>query len=249
MIDYVRTAEQRLNMQVYRGPERRERLQQGGSSTMQAMIDELEHGVLLLSPNAEVMLLNHRARVELDAKHPLQLWGAKLRARAPADGVRLRDALVAAGRGLRRLITLGQDDQRVSLAVVPLMAHPAQPPYASMVSLGKCSLCERLSMQWFARDRGLTTAEARVLDALSLGAAPRDVATMLGVQLTTVRTHVGNLRAKTGARNMRDLLRQVTMLPPMVSALRQVVSAAPALPALHDMRLASAHGPVNLRAA
>ena len=249
MIDYVRTAEQRLNMQVYRGPERRERLQQGGSSTMQAMIDELEHGVLLLSPNSEVMLLNHRARVELDAAHPLQLLGANLRARAPQDMERLRDALVAAGRGLRRLITLGQDDQRVSLAVVPLMAYPAQPPYASMVSLGKCSLCERLSVQWFARDRGLTTAEARVLDALSLGAAPRDIATMLGVQLTTVRTHVGNLRAKTGARDIRDLLRQVTMLPPMVSALRQVVGAAPAVPAPHEMRLASSHGPVHLRAA
>ena len=249
MIDYVRTAEQRLNMQVYSGPERRERLQQGGSSTMQAMIDELEHGVLLLSPNSEVMLLNHRARVELDAAHPLQLLGANLRARAPQDMERLRDALVAAGRGLRRLITLGQDDQRVSLAVVPLMAYPAQPPYASMVSLGKCSLCERLSVQWFARDRGLTTAEARVLDALSLGAAPRDIATMLGVQLTTVRTHVGNLRAKTGARDIRDLLRQVTMLPPMVSALRQVVGAAPAVPAPHEMRLASSHGPVHLRAA
>ena len=248
MIDYVRTAEQRLNMQVYSGPERRERLQQGGSSTMQAMIDELEHGVLLLSPNSEVMLLNHRARVELDAAHPLQLLGANLRARAPQDMERLRDALVAAGRGLRRLITLGQDDQRVSLAVVPLMAYTAQPPYASMVSLGKCSLCERLSVQWFARDRGLTTAEARVLDALSLGAAPRDIATMLGVQLTTVRTHVGNLRAKTGARDIRDLLRQVTMLPPMVSALRQVVGAAPAVPAPHEMRLASSHGPVHLRA-
>ena len=249
MIDYVRTAEQRKNMQVYSGPERRERLQQGGNSTMQAMIDELEHGVLLLGPNSEVMLLNHRARVELDAAHPLQLLGANLRARAPQDMERLRDALVAAGRGLRRLITLGQDDQRVSLAVVPLMAYPAQPPYASMVSLGKCSLCERLSVQWFARDRGLTTAEARVLDALSLGAAPRDIATMLGVQLTTVRTHVGNLRAKTGARDIRDLLRQVTMLPPMVSALRQVVGAAPAVPAPHEMRLASSHGPVHLRAA
>ena len=41
-----------------------------------------------------------------------------------------------------------------------------------------------------------------------------------GVGLATVRTQIGCIRSKVGAQSIRDLLRMVGTLPPMLSALR-----------------------------
>ena len=249
MIEVASAVEQRQKMYPYRGPERRQR-PQDDASPVQAMIDELEHGIVLLTPDLKVVLLNHCARVELDDAHPLQMLGAELRAREPLDVASLHGALTAAAeRGLRRLIAMGQGDQRVTLAVVPLMESGARGPYGCMVSLGKRQMCERLSVHWYAQAHGLTPAEARVLDALSTGVTPRDVAAMLGVQLTTIRTQLCNVRAKTGARDLRALLHQVALLPPMVSSLRQIHSTRPSMTATPAMPLACAHGQLHARAA
>ena len=85
------------------------------------MLDEIDYGVLLLDSGAQVLHINHAARSELDARHPLQLLGRQLRARDNTDMTRLHDALQAATqRGLRRLLMLGQDAHRVAVSVVPL---------------------------------------------------------------------------------------------------------------------------------
>ena len=81
-------------------------------------------------------------------------------------------------------------------------------------------MCQELSAQWFARHHGLTLAETHVLEALCTGARPAEVAATKGVALSTVRSHISSLRAKTGAPSIRDLVRQVAVLPPLVSALK-----------------------------
>ena len=98
------------------------------------MLDEIDYGVLLLGRDAQVLHMNHAARCELDAQHPLQLLGRQLRrARRRRCGAAARCAEAAAQRGLRRLLMLGQDGHRVAVSVVPLRSggpsgaarHPA----------------------------------------------------------------------------------------------------------------------------
>lgn len=198
----------------YRGPERRTR----GTPVLpwlEMMLDEVDYGMLLLADDAEALHVNHAARAEMDASHPLQLSGRQLRARLAADVARLHDALAdAARRRLRRLVVLGEGAQRVNLAVIPLGQG------RTLVVLGKRRLSERLSVQWFGSQHGLTPAESRVLESLCEGLTPREIAELGGVGLATVRTQIGSIRAKTGAKNIRELVRQVAVLPPMVSALR-----------------------------
>jgi len=198
----------------YRGPERR-----AGTPPvarwLALMLDEIDYGMLLLADDAELVHVNHAARTELDAGHPLQLLGRQLRARHAQDVARLHDALSgAAQRGLRRLLALGEGTQRVNIAVIPLGNQ------ATLVMLGKRHLTERISVQSFARMHGLTPAETRVLESLCEGLDPREIAELNVVGLATVRTQIGSVRAKTGADNIRALVRQVAVLPPMVSALR-----------------------------
>ena len=121
------------------------------------------------------------------------------------------------------MITLGHGEQAVSVAVVPLATVAADDtPHLTLLVFGKRHMCEALSAHWFARSHGLTPAEIRVLAALCEGRRPSDVATAQGVALSTVRTQIGSIRAKTGAESIRALVRQVAVLPPLVGALRGV---------------------------
>jgi DNA-binding CsgD family transcriptional regulator len=203
----------------YRGPERRSAASQG-SRWLSLMLDEIDYGMVLLSDGSQVMHVNHAAKAELDADHPLQLLGRELRARLPQDVAPLHDALQAAQRGLRRLVTLGERNEPFTMAVVPLGALASGAPQATLLLLGKKRVCESLSVQWFARTHALTPAETRVLEALCQGLDPREVAEQHGVGLATVRTQIGSIRAKTGTESIRDLVRRVAVLPPMVSSLR-----------------------------
>lgn len=203
----------------YNGPERR-RATPLPAHWLALMLDEIDYGMLLLVDGSQVLHANHAARAELDAGHPLQMLGRELRARISCDVVKLHDALTGAQRGLRKLVTLGEPGQPVSVAVVPLgPVGPAQQP-ATLLLMGKRQVCERLSVQCFARSHGLTPTETRVLEALCQGLDPREVADLHEVGIATVRTQISAIRAKTGADNIRDLVRQVAVLPPMVSSLR-----------------------------
>lgn len=216
--------------QRYGGPERR----QGSTHLpywLAATFDEIDYGMLLLSDATHVVHVNHAARAELDGRHPLQLLGRELRARRPQDVAPLHEALRAAGqRGLRKLLTLGEGGERLSVSVVPLASASTSAGVdadggetMTLVILGKHHVCEALSVQGFARSHGLTTAETRVLVALCEGTPPGAVAAQVGVAISTVRTQIGNIRQKTGAESIRDLVRQVAVLPPLMGVLRGVV--------------------------
>jgi DNA-binding CsgD family transcriptional regulator len=184
------------------------------------MLDEVDHGMLLVADDRVVLHANHVARTELDDEHPLQLLGAELRVRRPQDVAPLRAALQGAReRGLRRLVSLGEGAMRLAVAVVPLPAA-AGDEVLTLLVFGKRRLCEALSTHWFAREHGLTPAEARVLSSLCEGEPPAAIARAQGVALCTVRSQIGAIRAKTGAASIRTLTRQVAVLPPLVSALR-----------------------------
>ena len=211
----------------YAGPERRTVADVlGGCLTR--MLDEIDYGMLLISAEAQVIYLNHAARQELDGDHPLQMLGRALRAQRPQAVASLHDALSAAQRGLRKLVTLGAGEHRVSISVVPLPAGAGQRAQdhgpGTLLVLGKRQVCERLSVHGFARSVKLTPAETRVLELLCGGVRPTEVARQQGVALSTVRTQIGSIRAKTGAGSISELVRLVAVLPPLVGALRAGVA-------------------------
>jgi DNA-binding CsgD family transcriptional regulator len=191
------------------------------------MLDEIDYGMLLVDECSHVLHMNHAARVALDDQHPLQLVGRELRARRVLDVLALREALQGAcQRGLRRLILLGDEQHRVAMSVVPL-SQPGDPcPLATQLVFGKRAAAAELSAQWFARSNGLTQAETRVLQALTEGLHPNDIAVRFGVGIATIRSQIGCIRAKTHADSIGALLRQVAALPPMVGVLRGTGAAA-----------------------
>ncbi len=183
--------------------------------------DEIDYGILLVDAQARALHINHAARKELDASHPLQLQDRTVNALCAHDSQPLRAALAdAARRGLRCLLELGDGGQRVRVTVVPLPAATPGQPAATMLMLGRRQVCEQLSVQAYARSQGLTPAETRVLEALCADVPPNQIAARQGVAVCTVRSQIGSIRIKTGAASIRDLVGRVARLPPMVQALR-----------------------------
>ena len=184
------------------------------------MLDEIDYGMLLVADDHVVLHANHAARLDLDDLHPLQMIGAELRVRHSADMLPLHEAMSAARqRGLRQFVALGEAAERITAAVVPLPAADGDETLTLLV-LGKRRMCEGLSVHGFARQHRLTPAETRVLAALCDGRRPNDIAAAQHVAISTVRSQIGSPRAKTGAANIRALVQQVAVLPPLVGALR-----------------------------
>ncbi len=199
-------------------PERR----QAGSLTshwMSLVLEELDYGVLLLTADGRVIHCNLAARRNLDADHPLELVDNQVRSRDAKDAPALADALHGAQHdGRRCLLRLGEGAAKANVVVVPLNRDVAQA--AVLLVLERRQLCGELAAQWFALRYGLTPTETEVLKALSAGARPSDVAAQQGVAISTVRTQIQSIRAKSGADSIGELLRQLAMLPPLMSALR-----------------------------
>lgn len=190
-----------------------------GDALMLRLIDEIDYGLMLVDDHGHVRVANRLARRECAAPGALRVVHGELQAAQPADHAALRHALDAAQRGRRELLELGRGAQRVRLAVVPL-SDPGDEAAHALIVFGKRQLCETLSVELFARAHGLTGAEGKVLQALCSGAQPTGMARQFGVAISTIRTQLASLRQKTEAASIRDIVRQVAALPPVVTALR-----------------------------
>jgi len=196
-------------------------------SLLIAMLDEVDFGMLLLVDTSRVLHANYAARAELDAEHPLQLLGDQLRVRHAKDVVMLRRALDdAAARGHRRLLAVGDADNATTMAIVPVGRPACGARGATLVMFGKRRMCQDLSLHWFASAHQLTPAEAEVLRGLCDGEPPRAIAQRQHVAISTVRSQISAIRSKTRSSNIRALVRQVALLPPLVSALRSSIAGA-----------------------
>ena len=199
-------------------PERR-RAASLSSHWLGLVLEELDYGVLLLNQRGDVLHSNRAARHALaDELYPLQLVSGQLRVRAAKDIRPLYEALAhAEGEGRRCLLRLGEGAEQANVVVVPLNRDVEQA--AVLLVLERRQLCGALAAQWFALRYGLTPAETEVLKALSDGLEPTSVAQAQGVAISTVRTQIQSIRAKSGAPSIRELLRQLAVLPPLMSAL------------------------------
>ncbi|MBI2769360.1 MAG: helix-turn-helix transcriptional regulator [Burkholderiales bacterium] len=186
------------------------------------LMDELAYGVLVTSLEGQLLHANQAARHELGRRRLLASRDNLLHACAPDDAKILQEALAKVGEGKRSLITLGpKSAASLTLAVIPLKAETAAhlPPRAAWV-FARASVCESLMLCFFARSHALTTTEEHVLGILCQGYSAPEIAAQMKVAVSTVRSHVRSLCAKTRSSGVRELVNRVAVLPPVAPTLR-----------------------------
>lgn len=208
---------------TYLGPERRSR-PAPMSRLLARMLDEMDHGMLLVTPAGTLRHANQPARHELAAASSLSLAEGHVQASRREQHGLLMLALADASHGRRRLLSLGGGEQALSVAVVPMGADGHHSEALALLVLGKRQSCEALTIDFFARTQGLTNAEAKVLQALCDGLRPKEAARQFGVAVSTIRTQISSIRTKTQTASIRDLVNRVTTLPPITLALKTVLT-------------------------
>ena len=193
------------------------------SAWVQAAFDEIDNGLLVCTEHGQVLCSNQSARRALRGEHPLVLEDCGvLEARDPRHGPVWAQALRgAATQSRRQFLQLDPllSDKCIAVVPLPVGDTPAQP--AVLILLGRQHLCGKLAAQWFGMSHGLSPAEDNVLGALAAGHRPQTIAQRHGVCISTVRTQVASINNKAQTHATGDLLRRLTLLPPMVGALRQ----------------------------
>ena len=189
------------------------------------MLDEIDYGLILLNQQLKVWHANHLARVELARRQLLHVQDDCLSTRVVGRLVPLQAAMHRAAQGIRCLLDLRPQDASqagISIALVP-MGHPAEcfpDPLPVMAITCRPQLCARISLHFFAQSYGLTRTEEAVLEALVQGHEVEDIVRERGLAMSTVRSHVKQLRQKTQSNSMRELLNKVSVLPPVVSSVK-----------------------------
>ncbi|MFT4269343.1 MAG: helix-turn-helix transcriptional regulator [Xenophilus sp.] len=189
-------------------------------------LDEIDHGLLLLDPNGRILHANHPAQRELSAQRALRVGqGGELCATSGTLHARIRLALHDAERDCRSIVELEHPEESLSLAFVPLASGRCGGAVdAVLVICSRRTGVQPLTLQMYARAHGLTPTEQSVLAQLCAGKAAEEIAGRQGICLSTVRTHIKNMRQKTGATSIRDIVHRVTLMPQIVSTLRMVAA-------------------------
>ena len=186
----------------------------GSSALLQAVLDALGLGLLLVDSQGQVLLCNRSARAICKRGMPATVEGRQL-CMAPDDHLRLLQALRAAQRGLRAMLMLRRDQQAMAIGVVPMAGDDSFPHMVAMLVLGPSAPLRGLALQFFSQAHQLTAAESTVLAGLSIGQRPGAIAAAGQVQVSTVRTQVASIRSKTQSASIGHLLQQLSSLPPL----------------------------------
>ena len=186
-----------------------------GPDVLSLLVDVLGHGVIVVGERGQIIHANRAARTELNRHRVLNRMGGEVQAMTPADCKTLQKALGKAVAGKRSLINVSGGGLTLTLAVVPLKPDADAWDVRIALFFARAEVCESGMFGFFARSYGLTQTEEQVLAILCRGLSTPEIAVQLKVAVSTVRSHVRSLCAKTGSSGVRELVNRVAVLPPV----------------------------------
>lgn len=180
-------------------------------------LDSLAGGVMVLDGAGHVCYANREAEKLLACGRGLRRDEAgAVRALLQWQNQKLYRLIAQAAAGERDIESRGclrvsrAQGQPLTLLVAPLAEEGANPGAAkcgALVFIHDPDATPALLAETVRWHFELTPAQARLAAALAAGDSVTDCATSLGVSVATVRTHLKEIFAKTGARRQSDLVR------------------------------------------
>jgi DNA-binding CsgD family transcriptional regulator len=191
------------------------------AATLADTLDGLSAGMCLVDAGGRVVHANIAGYAILGVGDILRAVDGRLVACDAQVDQTLREIFAAAGQGDAALGTLGiavpligKDGERYVAHVLPLTSgarRRAGRTYTAVAALfvRKAALVVPSAFEVIGKTFKLTPTELRVLLAIvEVGGVP-EVASALGVAVTTVKTHLGRLFEKTGTTRQADLVKLV----------------------------------------
>lgn len=185
------------------------------SDLLVLLVDELAYAVLIVSTQGQILHANRAARRELALGGILADKLGGLEFLSPSDGKAFQVALGEALIGRRSLIKLSARNRSAAMAVIPLKPKTGALCERIALFLSRADVCESGLLGSFSHNYGLTPTEQHVLVFLCRCLSTPEISLQMNVAVSTVRTHVRSLCAKTNSCGVRELIRRVAILPPI----------------------------------
>jgi len=179
------------------------------------LVDELAYAVLIVSAQGQILHANRAASRELELGGLLTDKLGELELLSPSDGKAFQVALGEALIGNRSLIKLSAHSRSAAMAVIPLKPKTGALCERIALFLSRSDVCESGLLGCFSHNYGLTPTEQHVLLFLCRCLSTPEIALQMNVAVSTVRTHVRSLCAKTNSCGVRELIRRMAILPPI----------------------------------
>ncbi len=187
-------------------------------------LDGLRAAIFLVEANGRVIHANAAGHFLVTKADVLRVAAGRLAAVEPAIDVNLQDALLAASKGDAAIGNTGIALPLIAKAGEPHVAHVlplasgarqrarANHTASAAVFVHKSAVEAPSPPEVIAKAYKLTMAELRVVLAIvDVGGVP-EVADVLGIAATTVKSHLGSIFAKTGTHRQADLVKLVAGL-------------------------------------
>ena len=189
-----------------------------GADLLGLLVDELAHGVMIVNTQGWILHANRAALGALQRGVGLATSHGGLKLKSVADQNRLTLALAKAASGKRGLIRHEDAGGSTNLAVVPLSRQTAGPCDRIALLFSREDACEPSLFASFAHSHRLTRTEEQVLQLLCRCLSAPEIAVQMKVAVSTIRSHVRSLCAKTSTHGVRQLINLVAALPPLAPA-------------------------------
>jgi len=201
-------------------------LQTVAAARLEQTVDNLSTGIFLTEDQGRIAYMNSSAEAVLKQGSTLRSRDGRLVAVRPHSRDALSQALAQSMAGTVPLAT-GQhaialpDDEGSGLIanILPLEWCNGRNPLAALPGATAVIIQDPANsaappMEAFAALYGLSPAEQRVLGHIAAGQPPQDVADHLGTSVTTVKTHLQKIFAKTNTGRQADLIHLVAKSTP-----------------------------------
>lgn len=187
-------------------------------SASMALVEHLPVSVVITDESLTVLHTNLRAGRFLTTQQTLQVERGQLVSDDAAKTAFLREKVRKALRDpeSRHPVVVTSLSDKVSLKSLILRIFPIDHNWigvdrsvqgnglvAIMIEFGQIS---DAGARGLIDTFGLSTSEFEILDALAHGKAPKEIATARGSEVTTVRVHIRNLRAKMNCRTDNEAI-------------------------------------------
>lgn len=187
------------------------------SAGLQAALDSLAAGVILLGPRMQVVSMNRAAERLIAANSGLLVAKGRLRAERAEESGQLEKltneaALTSSGKGLcsgGAMAVSRRDRPPLQVMVSPVRGFDLgeSHPVRAVVFVNDPGQRARPADYLLRGLFGLTPAECRVALLLADGHAPTEIAGMVGVSRNTLKSQLGSIYRKTGASRQSQLVR------------------------------------------
>ncbi len=180
------------------------------NNALTGALNQLSHGVLILSPEGSMRFANASAKHFLSNIYLAELKKQKSNMIGLPTGLLDVISIAARKKISCKKVMLNQTEEwfivAASLEQLPhLQAHAESDDI--VVWLTKNEQQRKTSADLITELFNLTLSEGKVLELLLKNQAPQEIAVVLDVKITTVRTHLAALLAKTNSKRQQDLIR------------------------------------------